>query len=369
MKSVMPSAVNFGASAYGGFIVNDSGRILMRKDLQLGHGYFFRWRHDSHVTPEQLVISGMHTEAGLDVEIVEVLDGVCFCDMGQLANIVVQCVTPPSEVACEEFGVRWVGFDKAQKLIFDGRGEMDFDAELVTLNTARLWYMNRRKSDIESAMDSDHKVHYARFNILCDEVHNELSRCPNFAGNGDGVFSSFIQSVFKSAARQIMSDGFEEYLSDQIGRVKKPKRSKVYENDLRNLICIFITAAYDYFSLKEYDQFSAACDRVSGYLMLYRGIYVKTSPNIWARAVAGGYGQAEMRKKVVDAIIHVLALKGPYRKRNRLDMIVDKICDDVSAALIEKQLSHPKDRDDLRHLINITISENKKAQNILKERC
>lgn len=365
----MPSAVNFGASVYGGFIVNDSGRILMRKALQLGHGYFFRWSHDSPVTPEQLVISGMHSEIGLDVEVVEVLDGICFCDLGQLANIVVKSVAPTSEVACDQLGVQWVGFDRAQRLIFDGRNELDFYAELVTLNTARRWYMYRRRCAIESVMDSEHKVYYESFNILCDEVHDELSECPNIGGGGDGVFSSFIQSVFKSAARQIKSDGFREYLSDQIFRVKKPKRSKAYENDLRNLISIFVTVADAHLSLKEYDQFTVACDRVSGYLMLYRGIYVKASPNLRARAVAGGYGRAEMRRKVVDAIIHVLALKGPYRKRDRLDMIVDRICDDVSAALIEKQLSYPENRDDLRHLINMTISENKKAKDILKERC
>lgn len=349
------------ASHYGGCIIDESGRVLLRKTAKLGEGYFFRWRRNSEKTPDQLVQSSIKAEFGVGVDIIDCDQGVAFIDEGTLVNFVMCYVDGDVEAG----GLQWLDISSAWKIIEKSENHNVLIADVNSLGLAIDWCRKRERKTIESAMGVAQKEWYDKFNHLCDGVHDLLSECPN-VGRGDGVSSTFIQSIIKSThLRAQATEGYRDYVSDLFRRVEKPSRSGAYEEGLIEVIQIFLTEAHDQLEVENYDGFLVASERVSEYLNLYRDLYNCVSPAIRRRAIDAGRARGKDRRDLESIMLEVLARRAPYRRREQREEIGEKIFEEILAELARRDVAQSWSRNKLRSALRDFLIVNKAAQKIL----
>lgn len=353
MSFDVPAAAN-----YGGVILDDSGRLLMRQKEKIGEGYFFRWGNDPERSPENLVISSMKADFGVDVSIFGFEGGLCFTNSGTLVNFKMHYFDGDIQAA----GLRWVSFLEAENIITEGRNY--FLDELGVLELAIQWSQDCKRHLVESAMGAAHKEWYEKFNFLCDDVHN-LLWCPNFCG-GDGVFSTYIESVINLTHSKIRSiENFREYASDLFSRIEKPSRSRAYEARLVEAIHLRLTEANDRLELGDYEGFSKECEKISEYLDLYREIYNGVSPEIRKRAIEAGGAKRKNKQDFESIMLEVLVRNAPYRSRERREMIGDKIFKEILTEFTARNVAQSLSEGELRSVLRDFLMDNKEAEKFL----
>jgi 8-oxo-dGTP pyrophosphatase MutT (NUDIX family) len=129
------------ARAYGGVVINQTGRILLRRPKGDFDGYvwtFPKGRPDAGETPEQAALREVKEETGYSAKVVGKLPGSFKGGTSETEYFLMSLVGSPSSFGAETSAIQWVTFDKAEKLIRMTMNETGQVRDLSVLRAARL---------------------------------------------------------------------------------------------------------------------------------------------------------------------------------------------------------------------------------------
>lgn len=367
------------ASYYGALITNDSFEVLVRKNTNTGEGLFLRWPHDSDIRPDLLVQSCLDKEFGVSAKLIEGYDAIVFIKGGSLVNFIMHYLSGDIEAV----GLQWVSLKTAWELVFKLEDHEVLLSDSASFGVLDRWVRNRRRKIAEESFDGEQKKWLEKFDRLCDRVRYVLGRDSTCYG-GDGLYSEYIKSIISSAISTMEAqEDLVLYLNDLFGRASKPGRSATREADLIQAIHVSLAlSSLDLYDA-EYKNHVRECRRVLGFLAALENIYGSSSLEIRQRAIKGGYGRwrdhdkagrvemdkikADNIKSVELAILKVLESGELYRRKDRLDVIAEKITSVVQCEISILGLGGFFVEEDLRLFIWNFISENKTAKKLISK--
>lgn len=128
------------ASAYGGVLFDDQGRILLREPAGHFGGYvwtFAKGKPDPGETPDQTALREVQEETGYTCRIVGALDRAFKSDTSTTSFYLMQPVGEPGPAGNETAQLRWAGPDDARSLIQQTTSKVGRARDLDVLNAAQ----------------------------------------------------------------------------------------------------------------------------------------------------------------------------------------------------------------------------------------
>jgi ADP-ribose pyrophosphatase YjhB (NUDIX family) len=120
-KSRKPIAAPIAkADSYGGILIDDDERILLREPRGHYGGYawtFPKGKSDPGETSQETALREVKEETGYDAAITGILDGTFVGDTGSTAFYLMKPVGAPSGPTPETVRIKWASLDEARKLI------------------------------------------------------------------------------------------------------------------------------------------------------------------------------------------------------------------------------------------------------------
>lgn len=126
------------AKAYGGVLVNDEGKILLRKPTNNFDNYawtFAKGRLDAGETPEQAALREVQEETGVEAEIIGKVPG-SFEGGVTVTEYFLMRPLNAGEFSWETEEIRWVTPDEARQLIAETTNDKGRKRDLATLEEA-----------------------------------------------------------------------------------------------------------------------------------------------------------------------------------------------------------------------------------------
>ena len=108
------------AGAYGGVLIDDTGRVLLRQPRNHFDGYvwtFPKGKHDKGETPEQAALREVREETGYDARITGILPGAFPGGTGTTAFFLMAPQGEPRTFEWETQAIRWATPAEAEALI------------------------------------------------------------------------------------------------------------------------------------------------------------------------------------------------------------------------------------------------------------
>lgn len=128
------------AGSYGGVLIDDAGRVLLREPTEHYGGYvwtFAKGRPDPGETPEQAALREVREETGYEASILAVLPTVFVGSTGKTVFFLMKAVGVPGKPSWETARTRWVSFDDAPTLIAQTLIPKGRSRDLAVLQEAR----------------------------------------------------------------------------------------------------------------------------------------------------------------------------------------------------------------------------------------
>lgn len=128
-------------NSFGGVLVDDSGRVLLREPSNHYDGYvwtFAKGKADRGATPEQTALREVLEETGYDAEIVAKIPGGYRGGTGTTEYFLMRPIGPPGKFqASETAKIKWVSFEDAEGLISLTRNNLGRQRDLKVLQAAQ----------------------------------------------------------------------------------------------------------------------------------------------------------------------------------------------------------------------------------------
>ncbi len=126
--------------AYGGVIINDQGKILLREPL--GHFEHYVWtfpkgRQNSGETPEETARREVFEETGIKIEIKGRLPGVYKGGTTETIYFLMSFVEDTGRFDKETQSIRWVTPEEAKRLISETTNPIGVKRDLAVLEAVR----------------------------------------------------------------------------------------------------------------------------------------------------------------------------------------------------------------------------------------
>jgi 8-oxo-dGTP pyrophosphatase MutT (NUDIX family) len=135
------------ALAYGGVVMDRTGRILLREPSGHFDGYvwtFSKGRPSHGETPEQTAIRETREETGVVAEIVTEIPGIFAGGTTDNVYFLMRPIGEASEPEDETASVCWVTADRARKMIGETTNLMGRARDLAVLEAALLFTSHHR---------------------------------------------------------------------------------------------------------------------------------------------------------------------------------------------------------------------------------
>lgn len=135
------------ADAYGGILLTQDGRVLLREPSNHFDGYvwtFAKGKARASDSPEDTALREVEEECGYIAEIVDVLPGVYKSGLSSNAYFVMRHHGSQKAFDWETWGTRWVNFDEAERLINETTNIKGRQRDLAVLEAAKQWFLNNR---------------------------------------------------------------------------------------------------------------------------------------------------------------------------------------------------------------------------------
>lgn len=122
MPSLNSETKNMSIDAFGGVVLDNQGRVLLREPTNHFGGYVWTWpkgRPNPTDTPEQAAIREVYEETGYPVDIIMQIPGIFQAKSGSSRNIfyLMRVSGNQHKYDWETSAVRWATFEEARKLI------------------------------------------------------------------------------------------------------------------------------------------------------------------------------------------------------------------------------------------------------------
>ena len=128
------------ADSYGGVLIDDQGRVLLREPANHFGGYvwtFAKGRRDPGETPEQAALREVREETGYAASIVAALPTAFGGTTGKTAFFLMKATGAQATPSWETARTRWVSFDEAPALIAQTTTPTGRSRDLAVLQEAR----------------------------------------------------------------------------------------------------------------------------------------------------------------------------------------------------------------------------------------
>ena len=347
MSSVVPSAAYYGA-----VVIDDSGRVLMRKKAHKADGYFYDWKAQAGIAPEDLVRLNLEADFGVKAEIVKCADGIGFCSGGSHVCFILRYLGGDF---CEDI-LEFHDVEAAWLALIECNAYEFFENNTIMLSTACNWLKFCKRRDYEAGLSVEELEWFHKFDRHCDDVENALTHGASYAG--EGYFSDYIQSIVSKVRKRLDKiKGVQAYLGNLFRMADAADRSEGAEKALVESIHVGLVQAFDKLENKDYDGYSSARERTERYLSSLRAIYSNTTPEKRRRATVAARAKADMGRRRKSVILEVIGRRAPFRRSLQPRQILDKVIDDVKNELNRQGINTGDEASLRQNLLDILTNE------------
>jgi len=138
-SSSATSAPSVKASAFGGVVFNDAGKLMLREPTNHYGGYwwtFAKGRPNAGESPQEAALREVAEELGVEAEIVEPLPEIFRGDTSDTQFFLMRYVRTVGDPHEETAQTRWVSFSEARELVMQSKTKTGRQRDLRVLDSA-----------------------------------------------------------------------------------------------------------------------------------------------------------------------------------------------------------------------------------------
>jgi 8-oxo-dGTP pyrophosphatase MutT (NUDIX family) len=213
-----------GGASYGGFVVNDEGKVLLREPTNHFDGYhwtFAKGGADPNESPEEAALREVREETGVEAEIIGELPGSFRGGTSEVKMFLMRPLKDHGDYHWETQDVRWVDPQEAQELVKHNTNPIGLVRDLQILDAGWDAHAQAQSRDQSPGTRADHNKWWTQY--LHEKWDDGKRQVPNPDWRPGGKEShKTIQMVWRmkkdrAFSKQIAHD-FERYKEERAHR-------------------------------------------------------------------------------------------------------------------------------------------------------